>query len=778
MKNLPEKYSWLIPFRFILEANYAMDDFDLLKIIKMQKEVKESCPSKTIIDKLISDQEIRSALVESTEEPLSEHLLDFCHSHPSLDDFRSLPWHVINEEIQPEAAAMSTWTYEEKFLIKELWCCNPIRKKILDLKLSMILADDFEKENVMEEKDLKKIPFRKILNLCKKLTPFERDELKNWYRKSSKNTEQKKSEGETRSELQSKIERMKFLIEECTCVDAAAGDQIVDELNQHLKLLELNWERGEEHQDLIRVNKILTQVEDILKGMEQPYEKDEDLVANANNGLALHGLRFGIDSGNLCSPAPQPLLKTPAFCVIENSPISTKKSRFLFQEHLEGLKFKRLIIENGFCLNYQSEIGSNAETTNQESAVTMLDLYIYPMASYNIERTEIILLPSALESLRNVKDVMSADKFLEDYGSHVSCGANVLGAIVCQSVRVSTSQQLTQETAVVQSSDVKCSFDLDVCKIATKFPKLFEELLKANSRAWHIIERSEIPAKLLPIWNIVYEQHPNLKYEADLLRKAWLRKAEEVNIEIVSEERLKVEKSLASQTNDEKVKRLQAQLHELTQLNLDAIDESEFLSKLEAFFILIAKIENQPNSTGEENPWITFVAKQEKFCRLLKHLADNWEIYKSKFPNVFAYLTRTMNEDKLEMMNSSHCPLEENICQMLRQGASSLSQEQYNVRSRPVPDVAVENLVDLLSGELNYYDSHHRKYQVTILITSQTSLKVVLYLIFRENPIQTNSYLLLWSKRKSNQDSNSSCANFCVVKTTLLFFGMASRISF
>ena len=52
-----------------------MDDFELLKLIHLQKEVKESCPSKKIIDKLISDQEIRSALlVESTNKPLSKHL--------------------------------------------------------------------------------------------------------------------------------------------------------------------------------------------------------------------------------------------------------------------------------------------------------------------------------------------------------------------------------------------------------------------------------------------------------------------------------------------------------------------------------------------------------------------------------------------------------------------------------------------------------------------------------------------------------------------------------
>ena len=704
MQGLVKNHSWLLPFRFILESNYVMNDFDLRKLINMQKEVKESCPSKKIIDKLIRDQGLRSLFVESTNEPLSEHLVDFCHSHPSLEDFRSLSWHVINEEIQPEAA-MSAWTYEEKFLIKELWCCNPIRKKILHLSLPMILADDIEKENVMEEKDLKNIPFSKILYLCQKLTPFERDELKNWYRKSSKNRDRTKSGEKTRSILRSNIKRMKTFIEEYKYEDAA-GDHIMDELDQHLKALELKWERGHDlHQYLSEIYKTLTEVEEILDGMEMSYETDEDLIANCRFGL--HGLRFGLASENLCSPAPQPLLEKPAFCAITDPPISTTTRRFHFQNQLEATKFKNLILESGFCLNSQSKIGSNAETTNQESAVTMLDFSIYPMASYNIERSDNNILSSVLESLRNVKDVLSAEKFLEDYGSHVSCGANVLGAIVCHSDRISTSQQLTQETAVVQSSDVKCSFDLDVCKIATKFPKLFEELLKANSRAWHIIERSEIPAKLLPIWNIVYEQHPNLKYEADLLRKAWLRKTAEVNVGIVNEERLKVERYLSGESNKEKVKQLESQLRELSQLNLDVVEEEKLLMKLQNYFIVLAKIEL--NSTEDENPWIIYVAKQEKFCRLLKHLADNWEIYKSKFPNVFAYLSRTINEDKLEMMNSSHWPLDENISRVLRQQRSSLSLDS---RSRPVSDATVDNLVDILSEEFKYYDVGLSKYLV------------------------------------------------------------------
>ena len=65
---------------------------------------------------------------------------------------------------------MSSWTYEEKFLIKKLWCCNSIRKKILDLSLPMILADDIEKKNVMEEKDLRKTKKLSIEHLWRELS--------------------------------------------------------------------------------------------------------------------------------------------------------------------------------------------------------------------------------------------------------------------------------------------------------------------------------------------------------------------------------------------------------------------------------------------------------------------------------------------------------------------------------------------------------------------------------------------------------------------------------
>ena len=118
-----ENHSWLLPFRFILISDYKMDDFELLKLINLQKEVKESCPSKKIIDKLISDQGIKSFLIERMDKPLSEHLLTFCRRHPSLEDFISLPWDVISKEIQPEPAASnlkSSCVHEEEIL-KSLW---------------------------------------------------------------------------------------------------------------------------------------------------------------------------------------------------------------------------------------------------------------------------------------------------------------------------------------------------------------------------------------------------------------------------------------------------------------------------------------------------------------------------------------------------------------------------------------------------------------------------------------------------------------------------------
>ena len=120
LQKLADNHQWLIPFRFILQSKYVMNDFDLKELINLQKEMNESCPSKQIVDKLISEQGIRSFLVAKITEPLTKHLLEFCHRHSSLDDFRSLPWEVISDEIQLGAAANSSRINEED-LLKLLW---------------------------------------------------------------------------------------------------------------------------------------------------------------------------------------------------------------------------------------------------------------------------------------------------------------------------------------------------------------------------------------------------------------------------------------------------------------------------------------------------------------------------------------------------------------------------------------------------------------------------------------------------------------------------------
>ena len=54
----------------------------------------------------------------------------------------------------------------------------------------------------------------------------------------------------------------------------------------------------------------------------------------------------------------------------------------------------------------------------------------------------------------------------------------------------------------------------------------FEERLRANSRLWRIIDRKEdLPETLIPVWNVIYNNHPNIKNEADMLCEAWLELA-------------------------------------------------------------------------------------------------------------------------------------------------------------------------------------------------------------------------------------------------------------
>ncbi len=559
MEELAESYSWLLPFRFILEANYVLDDDDLLKLINLKKNLKEPCPSKKIIEKLISDQEIRSLLVEKRKECLSKYLLDFCQSYPSLDCLRSLSGRVLSEKMQ-----QSSLDYKEKFLIKELWCRNnSIRKKIHDLSLPLCLADDLEKDNVT---DLKQLSQSKITDLSQHFTALEKDKFSKWYQQSFSNTEMRLSEEESHmKELQFNIQHTKSLIKKW--LDLSVGDPVLDkaeELEQQLKALHLDcWEGGQEelHKHIVDIEKILTQVEETLS--ETAYKTDEELIANVGGGSAFHGLVFGMDFDDLCSLAPYRLLKAPSVCDVKKPSISSMTRSFFFQNLLEAIKFKRAVLGTGlnsFYFSFPANIDKKFS-----GSLTMLNFHIYPMASYSIEQSQMKILPSALESLRDVNNIASAEEFLKTYGSHVSIGVNHFGGILCTSIQVITSQQLTQDRLetiaeekmkVAYSNILKAnqsSVDFDFLGPNIPVPKLFGELLKANNRSWHVIERGNIPAALLPIWTLVSDKHPNLKNEAELLRRAWLRKAaKHLNVDAINKEWTKEDNLQTTDSVDDK----------------------------------------------------------------------------------------------------------------------------------------------------------------------------------------------------------------------------------
>ncbi len=566
MQELAYNHSWLLPFRFILESDYVMDDNDLLKLLNLHKHLKELCPSKKIIEKLINDQEIRGLLVKRREESLSRHLLDFCRTYPSLDSLLSLSGCDLNEKIK------STWArleHEEKHLIKELWCCNPIRKKILELSLPLHLADDLEKNNIT---DLKQLSYSKILDLCRYLIPLDRDTLKKWYHKSFANTEKRLAEEHHRRvEMQSKIQRIKTLIEQYhqTSEDPVGG---TEELKQQLKTLLFGcWKEGQKelHQQIINMDKTLKEMEETLS--ETAYTTDEDLIANASGGLALHGLLFGITSDSLCIPAQHPLLKSPDICVIKEPSISSTTRRFFFQNQIEAIKLKRAVLATGFSFNFPADIDYTDEI--HSGLMTVLEFNIYPMASYSIEQSQMKILPSVIRSLQDVNDMVSAEEFLMKYGSHVSLGVNHLGGVLCSSIQVSSSQQLTRNSLeTIAKEKMKASYsgvsnvgessvDFHIRGPNIPVPKLFDDLLKANSRSWHIIDRGEIPAALLPIWTLIEEKHNNLKDQADLLRSVWLRKAAKLELfhvvvsNVFKEEWMKVDTSLVAEVIDDKIRR-------------------------------------------------------------------------------------------------------------------------------------------------------------------------------------------------------------------------------
>ena len=707
-EELVRNHTWLLPYRIFLQPNYDLDDTDLLHLIK-QDNTESSSLSKRMIKKLLDSQETRSSLLKMRSIPLSENLSTLCQKYPSLTILRAATWQDINKQIK----TYSPLTPSEVLWVKELWSFGSLmRQKILKDSLPMELVDELEQNN-LDISCVQNASDEKFTEMCGILSPNEKTVFKKWRQKATatKDTSEEQSVGKT-LQANRKIKREFQAYQEKSFPSQVteelnnAGWQNLQDINpsgkEELDLLQ--------NTSFINIMPEATKEGKFsrIASMTQLYEADEELIFKISGGIALHGVCFGIDAANLCKPASLLLLeKEKIRCDMKEPSLPSSSRSEYFVNKQEGMKFTKTITDTGFNFGFdlrarrygieggadverqKTEVAKSANSEERESNnVTMINFHIFPMAAYRIDRGQMEFSPDAIKDLQDIKNVDNAERFLEQYGSYIPCGLNHVGGILCHSAEVSNTQQLKQENTLKMTEnqlngassvnlnslgasiggnfgtknnaqDKSYSMDQtsDFIRNVEFFfhgpnktnPKEFEETLKRNRQSWRIIDRGDIPNSLVPIWSILFDKHPNLKQEANLLCEAWLRISAKCEFDLlVKREREMVERNF-SNSDDAK---LEDRILELGKLDLEVVEQGHLLEKLESFFNIIEKLELKkgapPPTFKTEDPWVLYVAKQPKMREFLRKMADKKQEYQNKFSRVYGYLSRTIDISRLQ----------------------------------------------------------------------------------------------------------------------------------
>ena len=758
------KYQTLRPHFYVLATKGLTNVSSLLnEVILNPKSLKDELKlTDTLVQKLSKDYETRCALIKLLEgASMSEILRSLSVSYPSLSGLRSTAWRILKEKLE-NSIQNKPCTVEEKRFVQQLWSAqSALRGALFDNRLPLELADDLERCNVTKLIDLS---YEKYKELSGQLTKNEKKMFEKLYRKESSFLATR-----TQTEVSLKQTLMEKIAGAKNLVQTMRNDGMVHQP----QLLFLTWSGqkdlplGNGIPNAEQITQALKSAEDSLKVSSIPFKTDEDFIAGIDGGLSLHGLSYGMDANVICGLAPQPLFRQPQSCLIKETSGPTQKFEEYFLSKEQAENYKKVITEAGFTFGCSLEVNKwllkvkgdfqrqtinateeSSSSSQFSSRLTMITVHVYPMATYKIDKDQLNLSPSALRSLESIKDMASAENFLDQYGSHFSCGLSQLGGTLCHSIELTAQREQSSESlkslakkemsaalSVEYASLIKVGGHVkqidtnqqasgsshQAAKITSRSeitargpaalqPGLFEELLRASSRSWHIIDRDLSPESLTPVWAIVADNHPTFKTAAELLRKAWLRKSNKIDVAIVRAVRDKVEKRRLNNRDDENEEKIVAELDKLSDVDIDTVNEAILLEQFKTFFQALIHFDySRTPGVNEESPWITYVAKKTKLCSLLEKLASikrGTNNCAEKFQRVFRYLSATIDRKCLEKMDHAGFPLSEAIYAMLLDDSSNGNDEQLvetfenSDFQAKLSTVKMSNLVEVLTEEV------------------------------------------------------------------------------
>ncbi|OQR89769.1 interferon-induced very large GTPase 1-like [Thraustotheca clavata] len=308
---------------------------------------------------------------------------------------------------------------------------------------------------------------------------------------------------------------------------------------------------------------------------------EAETVSMASGGSALRGVYLGHD----LTRASRPILQQPTSCSFVNPSNGFASEELIFTSFEEANNFRKTMNTNGksFALGLNGSIGfihggvsgkfESTKTKQQETLKVSVTKYLahityayVPIKSFCFSKSLMNISDDAKEAASDIENDHGAETFLDDFGSHVSCGEYQFGGIFWKVVEMTA----TKETSSVKMLD-ECrkhmsgklsvgyrplGFGLNIdcqplsinndkvsssdenqyyaAQIMTKIEctgpealsyEIFRRTLEVNNQSWHLIDRPISPNTLVPVWEILAKDS-KFEQQAELLREVWLKKAQ------------------------------------------------------------------------------------------------------------------------------------------------------------------------------------------------------------------------------------------------------------
>ncbi|EQC28653.1 hypothetical protein SDRG_13530 [Saprolegnia diclina VS20] len=270
---------------------------------------------------------------------------------------------------------------------------------------------------------------------------------------------------------------------------------------------------------------------------------DDDVVARASGGAALFGYCLGFPGSSKGVEAA--ILQPPTHCTLE-APTLGRDFRDTW--------FPSAAAAKDFCAAVRSSRPTRHcgiyDLPLRGTSVVHVAYAIVPMKAFALDVLSTPLTASAVADGARVTDVVTAQNFLFDYGSHVCSGVFHVGGIIWKKVQVSTTTD--EATALLQAACPamgSCDFSInyssfpyqsciDVCEstlhdarqtrcdIMTEIKctgpdalsfAIFEQRLVLDPATWHVIVR---PTTRVGVWDLLAAA--GFERAASLVRDAWL----------------------------------------------------------------------------------------------------------------------------------------------------------------------------------------------------------------------------------------------------------------